>query len=253
MILKSLIQDDSTLAIDCAKTRMCKGSVIEIKDEFWPNAEIQGAIRLGMIALIGQAPKIQQEPELEQEQNKIKFRNVSDTKIAFECIIGYEKDGKNKKWSDYVAPNEYIFIPEAATHSRQVQNALGWGMIVFADEKGAFKQPVKSAPVELDELTIQDAIQQPVKLDPVKLDEPIIQDPVKLDEPIIQDPVKILEPEVANPVVNKPKTWKQAKKPPMVKKNAIKEDLFTTDNSNPFDAIYGSKTNEGSLPSSEEF
>jgi hypothetical protein len=221
MILKSLIQDESTLAIDCAGTRMCRGSVIEIKDEFWTNAEIQGAIRLGMIELIGPRPKLQQEPEPEKEQNKLKFRNVSDTKIAFECIIGYDIDGKNKKWSDYVSPNEYILIPEVATYSRQVQNALGWGMIVPADKGASFQQPVKSDPVELDELTIQDTMED-------------------------------TEDKTVSYMTVKPKANGKAKEEPVSEETAAEASLVS-DKNNPFDAIFSNNTGDGGLPSSEDF
>jgi hypothetical protein len=222
MILKSLIQDESTLSIDCARTRMSKGSVIEIKDEFWTNAEIQGAIRLGLIELIGAIPEVQQEPEQEKEQNKLKFRNVSDTKIAFECIMGYDLDGKSNKWSDYVAPNEYILIPEVATYSRQVQNALGWGLIVPADEGVPFKRPVKSDPVELDELTIQDTIDEP-------------------------------EPNAARCAAVEPKADMKIESAPVPKRAAAEESPLVADDSNPFDAIFSNNIGDGGLPSSEDF
>lgn len=164
MILKSLIKDEEILTLDCAKTRVSKGDTIEIPDCCWNENEVQGAINLGMVELVGEPPILPMTGRKKEEPRRLKFRNISESKIAFECITGEDEEGKDEKWIDYAGPGELILIPETAVNDQQVQNALAWGLLkdeektadpVEEEHKEDFQRNV---PVVIEEVTADDLV-----------------------------------------------------------------------------------------------
>ena len=145
MIVESLIQDESKWTLDCAKATFYKGSKAEIEDTLYWGAEVQGALKLGMIRIIGKIPDPLPEAPAKAEEKKVKYRNIHSTKICFECI------------KDYADPGSFIHLPESKIQEREVQNAIAWGMIERVDgPKDAIKVR-QTIPVEIDEFTATDA------------------------------------------------------------------------------------------------
>lgn len=149
MIVKSLIKDESKLTLDCAKATLAKNSKVEIEDAFYWNPEVQGAMKLGMIEIVGKPPAPLPETAATPEEPKIKYRNVHDSKICFECI------------KDYADPGQFIHIPESKIATeREIQNAIAWGMIERADGKDAPHAPkARPKPVKIDEFGTDDAVE----------------------------------------------------------------------------------------------
>jgi len=147
MIVKSLIEDDSKLTLDCAKATLHKDSKVEIEDVFYWNPEVQGAMKLGMIEVVGKPPPKPKDTDDTPEEKKIKYRNVHDSKICFECI------------KDYADPGQFIHIPESKISTeREIQNAIAWGMIERADGKNTPQAPKASRQaVKIDEFDADDA------------------------------------------------------------------------------------------------
>ena len=145
MIVESLIKDESKLTLDCAKATLHKGSKVEIEDALYWGPEIQGALKLEMIRIIGKIPDPLPEAPAKAEEKKIKYRNMHATKICFECV------------KDYADPGNFINIPESKVQEREVQNAIAWGMIERVDGPKDAVKTRQTIPVEIDEFTATDA------------------------------------------------------------------------------------------------
>lgn len=163
MILESLIEDESMLTLDCAKARISKGQKVEIKDKHWHSPEVQGAIALGVVRLVGEAPDVakpeESKPDPESEPKK-KFVSRSETRMAFECDTKFKDDqtGDPVKWKDYVDKGGILWVPESAVEDRQIQNALGWGLLVDPDAKpGREADKGDGIPVDLQEATVNES------------------------------------------------------------------------------------------------
>jgi hypothetical protein len=166
MILKSEIKDASTLSINCAKARVGKGDTVEIADEFWREREVQDAIRLGFVSLVGNPPTLPEKTKkAEVQERKLRFANRTSSKIAFECVVGKNDDGGDKKWIDYVAPGDVVHVPESAMADPQIQNAIGWKMIEPLDghrdlpKEESSPQATVPEPARLEELTKNDILE----------------------------------------------------------------------------------------------
>lgn len=169
MILESLIEDESSVTLDCAQAHMGKGDVIKIDDKHWRSKEVQGAIKLGMIKLIGKPPVLQEIKKhitLEEEETKL-FVNISNTKVVFEISTERTDDvGEPIKWTEYAEANGgKLLVPISLINDNQIQNAISWGIIKDPASK-AIKGP--SAPVNLEELTEEDLKKMSSRPTPVK-------------------------------------------------------------------------------------
>lgn len=159
MILESLVKDASILTLDCAKARLGKGDAVSIDDKHWHSPEIQGAIKLGLIRLVGDEPTVPK-PEkvktLAEEETKA-YVNVSPTKIAFEIKSQRLDDvGEPIRWKEYAeAKGGKLNVPVSLVNDVQIQNALSWGLLV--DPAVKERKPVAgNSPVKLEELTEDD-------------------------------------------------------------------------------------------------
>lgn len=150
MILKSLIKDKSRVCFDCCKAMIGAGDVIEIADSFYVDAEVQGAIKLGMVELVGEPPAATIEAAQPKPDKKLK--NVWKTAIAIDCVRGH------------VPAGGYITIPIDKFRSSEVQGAIAMGMLV--DEDAPYVPRISTGPVELEELSTSDILpaagEQPV-------------------------------------------------------------------------------------------
>jgi hypothetical protein len=139
MILESLITDGSKLTLDCAKATLSKGSKIEIPDEFYSKSEVQNAIKMGLIRIVG-SPPIVAAAALAQDENRRKFRSAWGSKLTFECL------------KDYVDPGGFINIPESKLTNSEVQNAIAWGMLVDPAAPKVERRSLHKA--EIDEIKV---------------------------------------------------------------------------------------------------
>jgi len=144
MILQSLIQDESRLSLDCAKTAVKKNMIIELPDNLYMNKEIQTAIKIGILKLVGDPPKVTPEEKANLvEEKKIKLRCNSRVqgRIAFDCI----KDG--------VSAGQNLWVPESKMYHPEIQNALNSG--ILEDPSGNI-QPSRSIhqPVTIEEVRV---------------------------------------------------------------------------------------------------
>jgi len=114
MILESLVQNDMRVCLDCAKATLVRGGRITISDEFYQHREVQGAIKLGYIKLVGDPPAAY---AAKPKESTTKLKNIWGNKIVIDCIKGT------------VEPGCLIEIPESVMSSKEVQNALAWGML----------------------------------------------------------------------------------------------------------------------------
>lgn len=147
MILESRIIDESKVTFDCAKATIEKGSKISIDDSFYKFEEIQNAIKMGLVALIGPAPVLPEENAALPER-KVRFRNTYITKLCFECL------------KDYADPNMILHVPVSKLDELEIRNAISAGWIVNEDEPPT--TPLgRSTPVHLEELTAADIITAP--------------------------------------------------------------------------------------------
>lgn len=145
MILQSLIKDASYLSLDCVKTKLVKGSIIEIADRFYWEKEIQNAISGGFICVIGNPPKNKPpEPESPKEERKIKLvcnPRVIGT-IAFDCVKSFVKAGGS------------LSVPESRIDHPEIQNALEAGILLDPESRlEATEVPVHSS-VSLTEVSV---------------------------------------------------------------------------------------------------
>lgn len=145
MIIESLISDASKVTLDCAKATLAKGSKIEILDEFYGNTEVQNAIKMGMIKVVGTPPALPLSSRAEDKM--LRFRNVYKNKLAFECVRAP------------VAPGEIIFIPTSKVTSAEVRNAIEFGMLEDVDAVVAPPPKVRTGPVALEEMNAKDIVE----------------------------------------------------------------------------------------------
>lgn len=154
MILECLLQDKSRLTLDCAKTSLGKGDHREIKDEFYSSAEIQNAIKMGLIRLVGDPPAMTSTVVGVEKSHP--FRNTHKTRLAFECVRGG------------VSPGAIIQIPASKLQAEEIRQAVIFGMLEDIDHV-IVKAPrplADAAPLALEELTAKDIIEAPTKARP---------------------------------------------------------------------------------------
>ena len=183
------------LTFDCAKATLESGT-IEMDDVHFGNAEIQGALRMGMIEIVGQMPGLPAETpkgELKQEE-QIKFRNTYTFKLAFDCI---------KK---YVAPGETIMIPISKIDDAEISNAISSGWLLDEDNPAAIPFKPSGTPVVLDEVSVVEDAAKP---------------PLAIPAPVAQAPAA---PPV---VVTKPKTQAVPRSRPKPKASPVKAKQIT--------------------------
>lgn len=146
MIIRSLIQDESKVTLDCAKATLQKGSVISIDDKHWRSAEVQGAISCGFAELVGAPPCLPEDPAKGGPERKMKYKNVYHYKLAFECV------------KNYVEPGELIEIPLSKLDEVEIRNAIGSGWLLDIENPNSFVRQERTAPVELEELSVSDIL-----------------------------------------------------------------------------------------------
>lgn len=148
MIIESLIQDESKLTLDCAKATLHKGSKVDIPDQFWSHPEVQGAIKCGFARLIGPEPINRQYPGMPIIEPEVRFKNVYEYKLAFDCI---------KK---YAAPGDVVYIPVSKIDSVEVREAIGRGWLVNLDNPELTPKPYSGgSPLKVDELSVGDLVE----------------------------------------------------------------------------------------------
>lgn len=132
IILESLIKDNSKLTFDCAKATISRDERIEIKDDLYWNPEIQNAINMGLVKLNGPVPPL---PDENLPGNtRVKLRNVSESRIAFDCI------------QDSAGPNQLILVPVNKLGEPEVQNAINMGLIKPEEELPDITSPSNEGP-----------------------------------------------------------------------------------------------------------
>lgn len=144
MILESNINDESKVTFDCAKATIGKGSRISIDDIYWNETEIQNAIRMGLITLIGPIPILPNSTS--QPERKIRFRNMHSSKLCFESF------------KDYADPGHIVWVPSSKVDEPEVRNAIAAGFLFNEDDPASTPPRTYSDPVTLIELTSQDLI-----------------------------------------------------------------------------------------------
>jgi hypothetical protein len=145
MILESLINDGSKVALDCAKTSVTgpAGSKVEIADALFWHPEVQGAIKLGFAKPLGDIPPEPPAAVATAAEKKVKFKNNYKTKLTFDCIKGT------------VEPGHFIEIPVSKVNDAEVANAVAYGMLEDVDNpKPPKAEP--SEPVDLEEVKVSD-------------------------------------------------------------------------------------------------
>lgn len=141
MTLESLITDEQKVTFDCCKATITKGKFIEVPDVFYDAGEIQGAIKLGLVRLVGPAP-VTVAAALGPVVRKIKLRNRLGSPIALDCVKGHVPAGGT------------IEIPENLMHEREIQNAISWNMLEDVDNP----KPTAEAglPAVVEEISVGD-------------------------------------------------------------------------------------------------
>jgi hypothetical protein len=206
MILESLIKDGSKLTLDCAKATLSKGSKVEIADEYWLKPEVQNAIKLGLVRLVGSPPPATPATSAKVEENRKKFRSAWTSKLTFDCI------------KDYVDPGGIIHIPESKLTNSEVQNAIAWGMLVDPDMTAAPMARRPSPPVEIDEIKVGGAKPDkaaPTAKSPVKAKKISKTDDAEAGDEEAQDASLYKPSEVIVPKEDAPPKNKAAAKPAM--------------------------------------
>jgi len=149
MLLELLVKDGRSVTLDCAKATLNKDRTkIQIDDRYWNLGEVQGAIKMGLIGLVGDPPVLPpEEPKVGEEPRK-KLRNAHNARLAFDCV------------KDYVDPGKSILIPLSKMNNKEVRNAMAWGLLVDAatpePEPGAIIK--KAPPVVIEELGSKDVM-----------------------------------------------------------------------------------------------
>lgn len=147
MIIESLIQDESKVTLDCAKATLHRGSKITIDDQFWTHPEIQGAIKCGFARLVGAEPTSRAHPGMPVIEPEVRFKNVYEYKLTFDCI---------KK---YAAPGDVVSIPVSKIDSLEVRECIGRGWLVNLDNPEATPAPYRGAPLRVEELSMNDLVE----------------------------------------------------------------------------------------------
>jgi hypothetical protein len=147
------------LTFDCAKATLETGT-IDIDDVHFGSTEIQGALKMGMIEIVGQMPALSNEQRStdgrfpanggQPQEEQIKFRNTYDFKLCFDCI---------KK---YVAPGETIMIPISKIDDAEISNAISSGWLLDEDNPAAVPFHPSGTPVVLDEVSVVEDAAKPV-------------------------------------------------------------------------------------------
>ena len=214
MILESQIGDDRVLTLDCAKATLRKGSRVEIPDDCFGKAEVQNAIRMGLIRLIGTPPagvSLFDEP-------KHRFRNAHGTRLTFECIKGT------------VDPGKTLAIPESKVNEREVQNAIAWGYLLDLDGGLAGTPVGNQPPVVIDEVRITEGTKDSPSVKSVQVQRPnaledrflMIDAPVKKEVPAAQEAETV-------PIRRPVKTSGKMKAKPITSRHEVSDssdDLF---------------------------
>lgn len=116
MILNSLITDDSRLTLDCAKATILKGNKIDIPDDLYYHTEVQEALSLGIIELVGDVPE--PPPGFSAPAETKSYKNNTKTRLTFDCIKAS------------VGPEEVIDIPADMLEAYEIDNAISNDMLV---------------------------------------------------------------------------------------------------------------------------
>jgi len=152
MVLESLITDGRTLTLDACKATITKNTrAVEIPDEMYRTAEVQGAIKLGLVKIVGEPPVAKVLPASAFVPEK-KLKNVTSSRISLDCVKGL------------VMPGCYISIPVDKLDVYEVQNAVQSGWLI--DEANPLPQkPIPTMKhIPLEELTAADVNDGPSEL-----------------------------------------------------------------------------------------
>jgi len=152
MVLESLIQDDRKLTLDCCHATITKNTkAVEIPDEMFRMPEVQGAIKLGLVKLVGDEPVVKAPPAAVMIPEK-KLKNVTGSKISLDCIKGL------------AMPGCYISVPANKIDEYEVQNAIQSGWLVDEDNPLPQKPIPTTKHIPLEELTAADVNMGPSEL-----------------------------------------------------------------------------------------
>lgn len=166
MILKSLIIDDSRLTLDCAKATITKGSEVDLPDDLYYHPEVQGALKLEIVELVGDVPA--PPPGVSSPAETKSYRNNTETRLTFDCIKAS------------AGPKEVIDIPEDMLGAYEIDNAINNGMLVLeikgdvGDAEEATEEPANEvAPDEpncmlFEEVTVEETEEPEPKKKPKK-------------------------------------------------------------------------------------
>lgn len=146
MILQSLISDASCLSIDCAKTKITRGMIVELPDNLYWEKEIQNAIKLNFIKLVGDIPEARPIVHEVTQEKKIKLICNQKVKgrIAFDCI------------KDVVQAGQALWVPESKMSHPEIQNAVAYGILEDPENNQTQVEMPIHKPVSLDEVKATD-------------------------------------------------------------------------------------------------
>jgi hypothetical protein len=142
MILKCLVTDKRKVTLDCAKATLTAGSKVQIDDIHWSTREVQGAIKNGLIELVGEPPVTIGSGSV--QERTIKMKNVYKSKLTFECI------------KNYVDPGHFIHIPESKLNVPEVREAMVRQWLI--DPEAPPQETFTGKSVVLEEITVGDMI-----------------------------------------------------------------------------------------------
>lgn len=161
MILKSLITDDSRLTLDCAKATVTKGSEVDLPDDLYYHPEVQGALKLKIVELVGNVPE--PPPGISAPAETKSYRNTTETRLTFDCIKAS------------AGPEEVIDIPEDMLDAYEIDNAISNGMLVPETKEDTgiaedTEEPAeKAAPDESDGMLFEEVtVEETEKREPKK-------------------------------------------------------------------------------------
>lgn len=146
MIIESLIKDGGAVTFDCAKATIRRGSRIEIDNMHYASPEIQNAIKMGLCAIVGEAPVLPAAAPAAAPERMIRFRNDFNTKLCFECI------------RDYADPGMIVRVPESKLEEAEIRNAIASGWLYNLDNPETNPRFHGGAPVRIDEFTSSDIL-----------------------------------------------------------------------------------------------
>lgn len=146
MILESHIRDESKITFDCAKATLHRGSKVNIDDIHYKSPEIQNAIRMGLVSIVGQPPVFPEEAIGLEPEKLIRFRNNYSTKLCFECI------------KDYADPGMMVRVPVSKLEEPEIRNAIHCGWLVNEDNPEQNPVVFSGPPLQLEELRTSDIL-----------------------------------------------------------------------------------------------